>query len=339
MTGKRWKHRPPGSNWGDFGPDDQLGRLNLIGQAQRLAAVREVREGLSFSLSLPLDVPRQPALNPRRRPPLLRPAQHNGAPYFSYALGRNIPGATDVISDDSVTLSPQYSTQWDALAHVCHLFDADGDGIAEPVGYNGFSIGAVAASDDDGAYTGAQALSVAPPARHGVQGRGVLIDLHRHVGTARHAVGHDELMRIIESDGVTVRSGDILCLHTGLAGMALNLQPGDDHQALRNACAVLDGTDAALLDWISASGIAAIAADNYAVEERRQALPDGHAGALLPLHEHCLFKLGLPLGEMWYLSELAGWLRQRGRHAFLLTAPPLHLPGAVGSPVNPVATV
>jgi hypothetical protein len=42
---------------------------------------------------------------------------------------------------------------------------------------------------------------------------------------------------------------------------------------------------------------------------------------------------------MWYLSELARWLRQRGRHAFLLTAPPLHLPGAVGSPVNPVATV
>jgi len=121
--------------------------------------------------------------------------------------------------------------------------------------------------------------------------------------------------------------------------MALNLQPGDDHEALRHSCAVLDGTDDALLDWISASGIAAIAADNYAVEERRQALPDERAGALLPLHEHCLFKLGLPLGELWYLSELARWLRQRGRHAFLLTAPPLHLPGAVGSPVNPIATV
>ena len=27
---QRWKHRPEGSNWGDFGPDDQLGRLNLL---------------------------------------------------------------------------------------------------------------------------------------------------------------------------------------------------------------------------------------------------------------------------------------------------------------------
>jgi kynurenine formamidase len=167
----------------------------------------------------------------------------------------------------------------------------------------------------------------------------VLLDLHRHFGASRHAVTHRDLMRIIESDGVTIRSGDILCLHTGLAELALNLQAGDDHEALRRSCAVLDGGDEALLRWISESGIAAIAADNYAVEERRQALPADTAGALLPLHEHCLFKLGLPLGEMWFLSELARWLGLHGRHAFLLTAPPLHLPGAVGSPVNPIATV
>src|SRR5262245_23073264 len=27
---KRWKYRPEGSTWGDWGEDDQLGRLNLI---------------------------------------------------------------------------------------------------------------------------------------------------------------------------------------------------------------------------------------------------------------------------------------------------------------------
>jgi len=61
--------------------------------------------------------------------------------------------------------------------------------------------------------------------------------------------------------------------------------------------------------------------------------------AHLPLHEHCLFKLGIHLGEIWYLTELANWLRARGRNRFLLTAPPLRLPGAVGSPATPVATV
>ena len=59
----------------------------------------------------------------------------------------------------------------------------------------------------------------------------------------------------------------------------------------------------------------------------------------MPLHEHCLVKLGVPLGEIWYLSELADHLRAAGRSRFLLTAPPLRLPGAVGSPTTPVATV
>ena len=33
-----------------------------------------------------------------------------------------------------------------------------------------------------------------------------------------------------------------------------------------------------------------------------------HRGPALPLHEHCLFKLGILLGELWYLTELAAWL-------------------------------
>jgi hypothetical protein len=45
------------------------------------------------------------------------------------------------------------------------------------------------------------------------------------------------------------------------------------------------------------------------------------------------------LGELWHLSELADWLHAHGRTRFLLTAPPLRLPRAVGSPVTPVATV
>jgi hypothetical protein len=45
------------------------------------------------------------------------------------------------------------------------------------------------------------------------------------------------------------------------------------------------------------------------------------------------------LGELWQLTPLAQWLRAHGRYRFLLTAPPLRLPGAVGSPAMPVATV
>jgi hypothetical protein len=47
----------------------------------------------------------------------------------------------------------------------------------------------------------------------------------------------------------------------------------------------------------------------------------------------------VPLGELWYLHELAAWLREHDRSRFLLTAPPLRLPGAVGCPATPIATV
>jgi len=48
---------------------------------------------------------------------------------------------TDVINDDVVIMHLQYSTQWDTLAHVGAMFDADGDGKPEPVFYNGYRGG------------------------------------------------------------------------------------------------------------------------------------------------------------------------------------------------------
>ena len=77
----------------------------------------------------------------------------------------------------------------------------------------------------------------------------------------------------------------------------------------------------------------ALISDNRAVEASpsRPCEGEDHC-ASLPLHAHCLFKLGVYLGEIWLLSDLADWLRAHGRSRFLLTAPPLRLPGAVGSP-------
>ena len=69
---KRWKQRPPGSTWGDWGDDDELGRINLLTPEKVLQGVREVQAGISFCLSLPLDFPGGTALNQRRHPPCSR---------------------------------------------------------------------------------------------------------------------------------------------------------------------------------------------------------------------------------------------------------------------------
>jgi kynurenine formamidase len=344
----RWKRRPEGSTWGDFGADDQLGRLNLLTPEKVKQGVAEVREGISFCLSLPLDYPGGNVLNPRRFPPVLRPTLRNGRPNMNYVLSKDNPQATDVINDDAVILHLQYSTQWDSLAHVGQLFDADDDGTPEAVYYNGFRAGREIVGpsnpDDAGAIgsvpakstTGVHALGMEHMAAKCVQGRGVMIDLHAHVGRAHEAIGYDRLMRILEQDKVAVEPGDMVCLHTGFAQMILEMNRQPDLHALEKTCASLDGRDNMLLQWITDSGLSVLVADNYAVE----ALPAvSHEGccATLPLHEHCLFKLGVHLGELWHLTVLADWLRKHSR--FLLTAPPLRLPGAVGSPATPIATV
>jgi hypothetical protein len=345
---QRWSHRPAGSTWGDFGPNDQIGRLNLLTPEKVRQGVAEVRDGRSFCLSLPLDYPGGNVLNPNRHPPVLRPTLRQGRVNFNFRFSELVEGRTDVVSDDLAILHLQYSTQWDGLAHVGSMFDADGDGVPEPVYYNGFradrdvvgpseASGAGAAGAGASSTSAAHALGIQHMAEKAVQGRGVLIDLHAHFGAGRTLIGYEQLARVLEADQIVVETGDIVCLHTGFAQAVLGMGKQPSHEALEQTGSVLDGRDERLLAWITQSGLAALAADNYAVEAYPARQRDGCCAAL-PLHEHCLFKLGVHLGELWWLTPLADHLRASRRSRFLLTAPPLRLPGAIASPVTPVAT-
>ena len=338
MLNKRWKNRPEDSNWGDFGEEDQIGRLNLINEKKVLQGIAEVKKGKTFCLSLPLDYPGGQVLNSVRKPPVLKPVIRNNAPYFNYHWNQLNPEQTDLGSDDAVLLYTQYSTHWDSLAHRGKLFDADGDGNPEPVYYNGYRAGEDVTMDESHT-TKARALGIEHMAVHGVQGRGVLVDLFSEFGEfPRKEVGYDDLMKVMEKQNCEVEKGDILCLWTGLDQMIMQGK-GKPDPSVKTACAVLNGFDNKLLNWISDSGVAAIASDNLAVEATGKQPVEGSRGSNLPLHDLCLFRLGIHLGELWYLAELAKWLKMNNRTRFLLTAPPLRLTGAVGSPVTPIATV
>ena len=346
----RWTRRPEGSTWGDWGADDQLGRLNLLTPARVLRAVREVRTGENFCLSLPLDFPGGSVLNPRRSAPELMPTLRSGKPNMAYPLRCDDPTSTDVVCDDRVLLTLQYSTQWDSLAHVGQMFDVDGDGVAEDVFYNGFRANSDIAGPvihgaggqqrpNDLAPPGANRLGVENMAATCMQGRGVMVDLFAHFGNSGQVIGYDELMRVLEADKIVVEEGDFVCFHTGFDDALLAMNRNPDARTLFATTSALDGRDERLLRWITESGAVAMISDNYAVEAHPARICAEPYCSTLPLHAHCLFKLGCYLGEMWLLGPLARWLRAAGRSRFLLTAPPLRLPGAVGSPATPVATV
>lgn len=335
--GRRWVNRPDGSNWGDFGADDRRGSLNYITPATVLNAVSTVRDGRSFCLSLPLDYPGGQVLAPHRFPPRLAATERNHRRFFNYSFRAEAAHLCDVGCDDAVTLCTQYSTQWDSFAHIGFEFDADGDGTAEPCFYNGYAAGADVVAPELRADGAAFPLGIDAFAAPPIQTRAVLIDLAHHFGRADQTLGMRHVAHVIAHDRITIEPGDIVCLHTGYADELLAMGRDPDPARVHAMCAALDGQDEALLEWLSASRIAALAADNYAVE-RIVPTQERTGAAFVPLHHHCLFKRGIPLGELWYLTELAGHLRASARTSFLLTAPPLRLPGAVGSPVTPVAT-
>ena len=272
---KRWKQRPPGSTWGDWGDDDELGRINLLTKEKVLQGVREVEAGVSFCLSLPLDYPGGTALNQRRYPPVISPTEDmDGNPDTFY----NVPMSTmdkfgdpkyvDVWADDVVTLSLQYSTQWDSLAHVGAEFDADGDGVDEAVYYNGYRAGEdLVGPKEDAAGDGgshrcfARHLGLEHMAAAGVQGRGVLVDLAHHLGHEWRGVDRKTLEEIMAADDVVVEPGDMLLLHTGFATEVLRVEPqsrpGEDPHAVhlpRRARRVAAGVDRRLADLCARGG-------------------------------------------------------------------------------------
>ncbi len=343
---KRWQQRPEGSTWGDFGHDDQLGRVNLLTPEKVLEGIQEVRDGRTFCLSLPLDYPGGAVLNPRRGPPRVSPTLQDGCPCINFPTVRLDPRNTDIVSDDQVTLALQYSTQWDSFAHVGAFFDVNGDGKSEKVYYNGYRanehvVGPMDYQDGrdvpvDGPY-GALALDIANFAVRGMQGRAVMIDLKKHFGLERRFIRMADLQQVIDADRVEVRRGDMVLFRTGFTEVLMQMNRNPDKDKLDATGCVLDGRDKDLLQWVSDSGVSALCADNYAVEGLPAVQALGRRPSL-PLHQHCLFKLGVPLAELWWLRDLADALAAQQRTAFLLTAPPLRLPGAVGSPVTPIAT-
>jgi kynurenine formamidase len=276
--------------------------------------------------------------------------QGNAATFYNVHMSEmedwGDPKYVDVWADDVVTLSLQYSTQWDSLAHVGAEFDVDGDGVDEAVYYNGYRaeedlVGPRPDARGDGGQHRcfARHLGLEHMAFTGVQGRGVLVDVAHHLGDEWRGVNRATLEEIMAADNVVVEPGDMLLVHTGFATKVLAWDRNPDPVKIHTSCAYLDARDAALLEWIAESQISALVADNYAVEGLLGKDRDPSRHSFLPIHHLCLFKLGVPLGEMWYLHDLATWLREHGRSRFLLTAPPLRLPGAVGSPLTPVATV
>lgn len=294
------------SNWGRWGPDDQLGTLNLVTPDHIRTAAAAVRSGTVFQLSIPVgkDGP-QTGLGGRQNPVHLMSMQHS-----------DWDPAGMQIADDWVSMPLQSGTQWDALSHIAY------DGLM----YNGYS------ADEVGARSGARRLAVDAMTDH-ITGRGVLLDIARLRGVdwlpAGTAIGPDDLDAAERAQGVAVGTGDFLLVRTGWR--AKFLADGRDGWMSNEP-----GLNADCAPWLHDRAVAAVGSDNWAVEVL-PASGTSAAGVMLPLHCILIRDMGMPLAEILDLEALAADCADDGQWSFLFVAPPLHISNAVGSPTTPVA--
>jgi len=294
-------------NWGRWGPDDNRGTLNLIGPDVLRRAFAEARDGKQFALGLRFDRNGPQRGGNRVNPQLILHA-------IDDPVNPQFPRTR--FADDSVFMALQSATQWDALCHVHY------DGQL----YNGCNV------CDTVTPTGTKRLGAEHLANPGITSRGILLDVARHFGVdelpAGHAITPDQLDAVVERQGVGIAPGDIVAIRTGaIRAMVV-------HRSRDRFGEVQPGLDATCAEWLHDRQAAAVCADNVAVEVIDTTTIASEI--CLPLHALCLRDMGMPLGEMFDMEELAADCAADGRYSFLLCAPPLGFTGAVGSPVNPI---
>ncbi|OMC03895.1 cyclase [Mycobacterium sp. NS-7484] len=290
------------SNWGRWGPDDQIGTLNLVEPRHVQAAAGEVRSGKVFQLSIPVgkDGP-QSGVGGRNNPVHLMSMQHSD--FESHGLQ---------VADDWIIMPLQSGTQWDALSHVGY------DGKL----YNGHS------ADEVGARAGARQLAV-DAFTDRIVGRGVLLDIARLRGVdwlePGTAITPADLKAAEAAQGVTVGEADFLLVRTGWRARLL-AQGRDGWMSAE------PGLGIECARWLHDRGVAAVGSDNWAIE----VIPS-ETGETLPLHCILIRDMGMPLAEILDLDALSADCADDGVWSFLFVAPPLHISNAVGSPVTPIA--
>lgn len=297
---------PPGSIWGLFGDDDEIGACNVLGPAEVQRGVSCARRGEVFSLDHPIG-----AFDSPHRPP----AQHT-----IVDLGRGW------LDDHLDSYYLQQTSQIDGLRHVAHR---------DHGAYNGV--------DRSRLVPGDPTIGVNRWADRGIVGRGVLLDVSRHLEQQgrriRHApgepIGPAMLDEICAAQGVVLQRGDLLLLHTDYLAHRIAHPGVRGHAGLEQS--------RAMLAWLWDHRIPLVAADTVATEcsppvsSSPFTRPDAIDASDSLMHAELIALLGMVIGELWNLTALAADCAADGRYEFLLVVKPLDLVGGVGSPPNATA--
>jgi kynurenine formamidase len=291
-----------------WGPDDQVGQLNMMTDDSRADVLRRIAGGRVYDLSVEYFVG--------------MPSWHGlGDPRYQYWLTHTPRGTTvdDPLrvgdagnrhvsyTGDAVSFYTHMGTHIDALNHfgldgrIWNGFEAD-----EHLGDRGWK------------KAGAETI---PP----IVARGVLIDVAR--AKARdmlepaYRITADDLREALRRQGIALQRGDVVLIRTG------RMQWLEDEHAYEEQAPGLTLDAARFL--VEEGGAMSIGADNLSFE----AFPSDQAGNYVPVHTYLLAERGVTLMEVVNLEALA----RDGVHEFAFIGASLKFRGASAAPMRPLA--
>lgn len=305
----------PPSNWGRWGPDDEVGSLNYLTSEEVLRGISSVRSGEVFTLQVPIgstEVDGDPVW-PNRTPAVRTAVMDEG--FFERGEAPEVPVDGHRWADDRIEMYLQGSTQYDALGHLWY------DGKI----WNGYD-----ATTTVGSLKRASVMAIG---ERGVVGRGVLIDMARHrkkeVLDHAESFTHLDVLEAAEGQGLDIQPRDILLIRTGWIGSYYRT-PREEFYTDFNEPGLVYSPE--LVEWFQSMEIPNLVTDTMANERSF----DPETGIEVALHCALMRNLGVAFTEICWLDDLAAACAADGRWSFLYTAAPLKVVGASGAPVNPV---
>jgi kynurenine formamidase len=297
-------------NWGRWGKDDHVGTLNQVKPQDIVNAAGLIRTGKVFALGIPLDSsgPQNGLFGGRFNP------IHQMLATGTDAVAERQDWNKIRYADDTLMLCVQGATHWDALGHVFY----------EDKAYNGHDARLIDSR-------GLNVLGI-EHSKNKMVGRGVLLDIARFRGVKWMADGesisNDELDKCAKDQNVSIGRGDFVMIRTGQMERCMSEKQWGGY-----AGGDAPGVKFENCYWCQEKEVAAICTDTWGVEVR----PNETTEANQPWHWVVIPAMGLCMGEIFYLKELAEDCEEDGVYEFFFCGPPLIITGGTGSPINPQA--
>lgn len=291
-----------------WGPEDELGRLNMITAQSRAQIMSQVCAEKVYDLSVEyfVGMPSWQAAGDPHYQIWMTHTPHGTMIDDPMGVGHEM-NAHVGYTGSAISMYTHSGTHIDAFNHF---------GIGGTI-YNGFHADEHL-GDRGWKKTGAETI---PP----IVARGVLIDVAAAKGVAilpdACRITRDDIVTALGKQNITLREGDVVLIRTG------RMQVYKDAQAYMENPPGL-GLDAARY-LVEEGGAMILGADNLSFEAFPSEVEDNY----IPLHTYLLAQMGVPIMELVYLEDLA----RDGIYEFAFVGGSLKLRGADASPMRPIA--